>query len=51
MLDELRAVLAHCRPDATRGEYLTAIHDDNCLGKPTTLPLTSRKCVIPSTIG
>lgn len=35
MLDELRAVLAHCRPDATRSAYLTAIHDDNCLGKRT----------------
>ncbi len=35
MLDELRAVLVHCRPDATRGEYLAAIHDDNCLGKRT----------------
>ena len=35
MLDELRAVLANCRPDATRDNYLAAIHDDNCLGKRT----------------
>lgn len=35
MLDELRSVLAHCRPDATRDEYLAAIHEDNCLGKRT----------------
>lgn len=35
MLDELRAVLAHCRPDATRGDYLAAIHEENSLGKRT----------------
>ena len=35
MLAELRAVLAHCGPQATRGEYLSAIHEDNCLGKRT----------------
>lgn len=35
MLDELRAVLDNCRPDATRGDYLAAIHEDNCLGKRT----------------
>jgi hypothetical protein len=35
MLDELRAVLASCEPDATRNEYLAAIHKDNCLGKRT----------------
>jgi hypothetical protein len=35
MLDELRAVLAHCQPDAIRDDYLTAIHEDNCLGKRT----------------
>ena len=35
MLDELRAVLANCRPDATRVEYLAAIYEDNCLGKRT----------------
>jgi hypothetical protein len=35
MLEELRAVLANCRPDAMRDEYLAAIHEDNCLGKRT----------------
>jgi hypothetical protein len=35
MLDELRAVLASCRPDATRDDYLNAILEDNCLGKRT----------------
>ena len=35
MLDELRLVLAHCRADATRKDYLSAIQDDNCLGKRT----------------
>jgi hypothetical protein len=35
MLDELRAVLASCRPGASRDDYLTAIHMDNCLGKRT----------------
>ena len=35
MLDELRAVLASCRFDATRDDYLTAIHEGNCLGKRT----------------
>jgi len=35
MLDELRAVLASCRPDARRDEYLAAIQEDNCLGKRT----------------
>lgn len=35
MLDELQAVLANCRPDAARDDYLLAIHDDNCLGKRT----------------
>src|SRR5712692_6450180 len=35
MLDELRALLASCRPDATRDDYLAAIHEDNCLGKRT----------------
>lgn len=35
MLDELRAVLANCRPDATRADYLSAIQEDNCLGKRT----------------
>jgi hypothetical protein len=36
MLDELRLVLAHCRSDAARPEYISAICDDNCLGKRTT---------------
>jgi hypothetical protein len=35
MLDELRAVLASCPPEATRNDYLAAIHEDNCLGKRT----------------
>jgi hypothetical protein len=35
MLDELGAVFASCRPDATRDGYLSAIHEDNCLGKRT----------------
>jgi hypothetical protein len=35
MLTELRAVMAGCSPDATRGDYLAAIHQDNCLGKRT----------------
>lgn len=35
MLDELRAVLATCRPNATREDYLAAVHEDNCLGKRT----------------
>lgn len=35
MLSELREVLAKCRPDATRAEYLLAIQEDNCLGKRT----------------
>ena len=35
MLAELRAVLAHCDPRATRGEYLSAIQGKNCLGKRT----------------
>jgi hypothetical protein len=35
MLDELRAVLGNCLPNAARDEYLTAIQEDNCLGKRT----------------
>jgi hypothetical protein len=35
MLDELRAVLADCPPNAARDDYLAAIHEDNCLGKRT----------------
>jgi hypothetical protein len=45
MLDELRAVLGNCQPDAERGLYLTAIQRDNCLGKRTaaTRKLTSQR--------
>jgi len=35
MFDELRLVLAYCQPNATRDDYLAAIHNDNCLGKRT----------------
>jgi len=35
MLDELRSVLATCPPEATRDDYLAAIHEENCLGKRT----------------
>jgi hypothetical protein len=35
MLTELRALLANCRPEATRHDYLGAINEDNCLGKRT----------------
>lgn len=35
MLDELRALFSACRPEATRDEYLSAIQEDNCLGKRT----------------
>lgn len=35
MLDELRALFANCQPDAARDDYITAIHEDNCLGKHT----------------
>ena len=35
MLDELRSVMAACEPDATRGEYVSAILEDNCLSKRT----------------
>lgn len=35
MLDELRAVLASCPPEAVRDDYLSAIQEDNCLGKRT----------------
>jgi len=37
MLSELRTVLASCRPDASRKDYLSAINDDNCLGKRSTV--------------
>ena len=35
MLDELRSVLGRCPPSATRDDYLSAIREDNCLGKRT----------------
>lgn len=35
MFKELRAVLHSCPADATREDYLAAIHDENCLGKRT----------------
>jgi len=35
MLDELRTLLANCRPDATRDDYISAVLEDNCLGKRT----------------
>ena len=35
MLGELRLLLDHCRPEATRADYLSAIREDNCLGKRT----------------
>ncbi|NLX24203.1 MAG: hypothetical protein GXY55_21350 [Phycisphaerae bacterium] len=35
MLQELRAVLSHCRHDAIRSDYRGAIQEENCLGKRT----------------
>lgn len=35
MLEELRLLFASSRTDATREDYLAAIHEDNCLGKRT----------------
>jgi len=35
MLDDLRLLLSHTPPDATRADYMTAVVDDNVLGKPT----------------
>lgn len=35
MLEELRLLLSYCQHDATREEYMTAILEDNCLGKKT----------------
>jgi len=35
MLGELHSLFSTCRPDATRDEYLSAIQEDNCLGKRT----------------
>jgi len=40
MLEELRALLANCQPDATRDDYISAVLEDNCLGKRT---LATRK--------
>jgi hypothetical protein len=35
MLDDLRALLAHTAPGASRADYATAVVDDNALAKPT----------------
>jgi hypothetical protein len=35
MLAELQALLASCEPDAFRESYISAILNDNCLGKRT----------------
>lgn len=35
MLDDLRVLLAHIPPQATRAQYASAIVEDNLLGKPT----------------
>lgn len=35
MLVELQTLLASCRPDATRDDYISAVLEDNCLGKRT----------------
>jgi hypothetical protein len=35
MLEELQALLANCPPDATRNDYISAVLEDNCLGKRT----------------
>jgi len=35
MLDDLRLLLSHTSPQATRSDYTTAVVDDNVLGKPT----------------
>ncbi|CAN7145442.1 hypothetical protein LJR267_000009 [Paraburkholderia hospita] len=35
MLDDLRLLLSHTPPQATRSDYTTAVVDDNVLGKPT----------------
>lgn len=35
MLDELRLLLGHTEPQASRADYATAIVDENVLGKPT----------------
>ncbi|MFA5180601.1 MAG: hypothetical protein WC405_04725 [Syntrophales bacterium] len=35
MLCELKALLSHCRPEATSKDYISAIIENNCLGKRT----------------
>jgi len=35
MLDDLRALMAHTRPQASRADYVSAVVDTNVLGKPT----------------
>ena len=35
MLEELRLLLGHTEPQASRADYATAIVDENVLGKPT----------------
>jgi hypothetical protein len=35
MLDDLRVLMAHTSPEATRGDYIAAVIDNNVLGKPT----------------
>jgi hypothetical protein len=35
MLDDLRLLLAHTAPQATRADYASAVVDENVLGKPT----------------
>jgi hypothetical protein len=35
MLDDLRVLLAHTSPEATRGDYASAVVESNVLGKPT----------------
>lgn len=35
MLDELHSLFSTCQPEATRDEYLSAIQEENCLGKRT----------------
>ena len=35
MLDDLRALLSHVNPEATKADYARAVVDDNLLGKPT----------------
>jgi hypothetical protein len=35
MLDDLRLLMAHTPPEATRADYVAAIVDNNALGKPT----------------